>query len=61
MKGKRVERLWGWDAHGLTVENRVQDELGIKNRIDIESYGLEKFTKAVMNTLPGFQQSGSGM
>lgn len=46
MKGKRVERVWGWDAHGLTVENRVQDELGIKNRRDIENYGLEKFTKA---------------
>lgn len=46
MKGKRVERVWGWDAHGLTVENRVQEELGIKNRRDIENYGLEKFTQA---------------
>lgn len=46
MKGKRVERVWGWDAHGLTVENRVQEELGIENRRDIENYGLEKFTQA---------------
>lgn len=46
MKGKRVERVWGWDAHGLTVENRVQEELGIKNRRDIEAYGLDKFTPA---------------
>ena len=46
MKGKRVERVWGWDAHGLTVENRVQEELGIEKRRDIESYGLEKFTQA---------------
>lgn len=46
MKGKRVERVWGWDAHGLTVENRVQENLGIKNRRDIEDYGLEKFTEA---------------
>jgi len=45
MKGKRVERVWGWDAHGLTVENRVQKKLGIKNRRDIEAFGLEKFTK----------------
>ncbi|PJA86496.1 MAG: isoleucine--tRNA ligase, partial [Candidatus Moranbacteria bacterium CG_4_9_14_3_um_filter_42_9] len=43
MKGKRVERVWGWDAHGLTVENKVQKKLGIKNRRDIETYGLEKF------------------
>jgi len=46
MKGKRVERIWGWDAHGLTVENRVQKKLGIKHRRDIENFGLEKFTKA---------------
>lgn len=46
MKGKRVERVWGWDAHGLTVENRVQEELGIENRRDIENYGLDKFTQA---------------
>lgn len=46
MQGKRVERLWGWDAHGLTVENKVQKKLGIKNRKEIENYGLEKFTQA---------------
>jgi len=45
MKGKRVERVWGWDAHGITVENSVQKKLGIKKRRDIESYGLEKFIK----------------
>jgi isoleucyl-tRNA synthetase len=45
MKGKRVERVWGWDAHGLTVENKVQNKLGIKNRRDIEAYGLEEFTR----------------
>jgi len=45
MKGKRVERVWGWDAHGLTVENSVQKKLGIKKRRDIENYGLEKFIK----------------
>ena len=43
MRGKRVERVWGWDAHGLTVENKVQKKLGIKNRRDIENYGLERF------------------
>ena len=46
MKGKRVERVWGWDAHGLTVENRVQEKLGIKRRRDIESFGVEKFVQA---------------
>ncbi len=45
MKGKRVERVWGWDAHGLPVENKVQQRLGIKNRRDIENFGLQKFTE----------------
>jgi isoleucyl-tRNA synthetase len=46
MKGKKVDRVWGWDAHGLTVENRVQEELNIPGRRDIEKYGLDKFTQA---------------
>jgi len=45
MKGKRVERVWGWDAHGLTVENKVQARLNIPKRRDIENFGLEKFTQ----------------
>jgi len=45
MKGKRVERVWGWDAHGLTVENSVQRKLGIKERRDIEKYGVERFVQ----------------
>ena len=49
MKGKRVERVWGWDAHGLTVENRVQKRLGIPSRRNIEEYGLEAFTKECYN------------
>ena len=49
MKGKRVERVWGWDAHGLTVENKVQKKLGIKNRRDIEAFGLEKFAEECYN------------
>ena len=45
MRGKKVERIWGWDAHGLPVENKVQQRLGIKNRRDIENFGLQKFTE----------------
>jgi len=35
MKGKRVERRWGWDCHGLPAENFVEKKLGITNRRDI--------------------------
>lgn len=32
MKGKRVERVWGWDTHGLPAENFVEKKLGITDR-----------------------------
>lgn len=35
MKGKRVERRWGWDTHGLPAENFVEKKLGITDRHDI--------------------------
>ena len=35
MKGHRVERVWGWDCHGLPAENFVEKKLGITNRQDI--------------------------
>jgi isoleucyl-tRNA synthetase len=35
MKGKRVERVWGWDCHGLPAENYVEKKLGITDRHDI--------------------------
>ncbi len=35
MKGKHVERVWGWDSHGLPAENFVEKQLGITDRRDI--------------------------
>ncbi|MDB5162515.1 MAG: ileS [Candidatus Saccharibacteria bacterium] len=35
MKGKRVERVWGWDCHGLPAENFVEKKLGITDRHEI--------------------------
>ena len=43
MLGKHVPRRWGWDCHGLPVENIVEKELGLKSRKDIEDFGIEKF------------------
>ncbi|RME54473.1 hypothetical protein D6777_03655 [Candidatus Woesearchaeota archaeon] len=36
MKGYRVERKWGWDCHGLPIENVVEKKLGIKTKKEIE-------------------------
>ncbi len=48
MKGKRVERVWGWDCHGLPAENFVEKQLGITDRRDIGTkVSLEEYiTKA---------------
>lgn len=46
MKGKRVRRIWGWDCHGLPAENKVEQELGLKDKNDIEELGVGKFVDA---------------
>jgi isoleucyl-tRNA synthetase len=46
MKGFRVERKWGWDCHGLPIENIVEKKLGSKNKKDIEAMGVDKFNEA---------------
>ncbi len=45
MKGCKVDRRWGWDCHGLPVENEVEKEFGLKTKKDIESFGIEKFNE----------------
>ncbi len=43
MKGFRCERRWGWDCHGLPIENIAEKALGIKRKKEIEEYGIKKF------------------
>jgi isoleucyl-tRNA synthetase len=35
MKGRRVERVWGWDCHGLPAEVFTEKKLGIQDKRDI--------------------------
>ena len=35
MRGKHIERRWGWDCHGLPAENFVEKQLGIQDRREI--------------------------
>ena len=51
MKGKRVRRVWGWDCHGLPVENIIEKELNLDSKKDIESYGVDKFNEACRQTV----------
>jgi isoleucyl-tRNA synthetase len=46
MKGKKVERRFGWDCHGLPVEYEMEKELGISGKKEIESFGIAKFNES---------------
>lgn len=45
LDGYYVPRKAGWDCHGLPVELEVEKSLGLKNKRDIEQYGVEKFNQ----------------
>jgi isoleucyl-tRNA synthetase len=45
MKGFRCERRWGWDCHGLPIENIAENELKIKEKKEIVKMGVESFNK----------------
>ncbi len=46
MRGKRVERRFGWDTHGLPAELEAMSQLGIKTKDEIVELGIEKFNAA---------------
>lgn len=46
MRGHRIERKWGWDTHGLPVEMKVQEALGVAGPAEIAEYGIERFNAA---------------
>ena len=43
MKGSKVDRVFGWDCHGLPAEMESEKELGITGRKQIQEFGVEKF------------------
>ena len=45
MKGRYVRRRWGWDCHGLPIENLVEKNLKISGKKQIEEIGVERFNK----------------
>jgi len=45
MKGKKVDRRFGWDCHGLPVEYEMEKELGISGKTEIEKFGVSEFNE----------------
>ncbi|MGH3858288.1 isoleucine--tRNA ligase [Actinokineospora sp.] len=46
MRGKHVERRFGWDTHGLPAEVEAEKQLGFSSKSEIEDFGIEKFNEA---------------
>lgn len=51
MRGYRVERRWGWDCHGLPIENIVEKKFDLGSKKDIEAYGVAKFNESCEATV----------
>ena len=45
MKGKRVERRFGWDCHGLPAEMETEKQLGVSGRAAITDFGIQNFNE----------------
>lgn len=46
MQGKRVERRFGWDTHGLPAELAAEKEIGVSGRKAVLDLGIDKFNDA---------------
>ena len=51
MNGYHVRRQWGWDCHGLPVENLIEKKLGLATKRDIEEYGIKKFNETARESV----------
>ncbi len=51
MNGYRVRRKWGWDCHGLPLENLIEKKLGLATKRDIEAYGVKNFNEAARSAV----------
>ncbi len=56
MKGKRVERRFGWDCHGLPAEMGSEKELGISGRAAITNFGIGKFNEHCRTSVMKYTQ-----
>jgi isoleucyl-tRNA synthetase len=51
MRGRRVERRFGWDCHGLPAEVEAEKQLGITTKAEIVALGIDKFNAATRDSV----------
>jgi len=54
MNGRFVRRRWGWDCHGLPIEEIVERKLGISGKKQIEEVGVKKFNETCRSMVLGY-------
>ncbi len=54
MQGRYVKRVWGWDCHGLPIENIAEKDLGINSKDEIEKMGVKKFNNHCRSKVLGY-------
>jgi isoleucyl-tRNA synthetase len=54
MRGRFVRRRWGWDCHGLPIEEIVERKLGISGKKQIEELGIQKFNETCREEVLAF-------
>jgi len=60
MQGKKVERRFGWDCHGLPAEMESEKELGISGRKQITDYGVKNFNDHCKESVMKFTKVWEG-
>ena len=50
-RGRRVERRFGWDTHGLPAELEAMKQLGMTDKAQIEAMGIDKFNDACRSSV----------
>jgi isoleucyl-tRNA synthetase len=56
MKGNSVRRIWGWDCHGLPIENMIEKKLGLQSKKDIEDFGIGKFNRDAFDSVLQYEE-----
>jgi isoleucyl-tRNA synthetase len=56
MRGRRVERRFGWDCHGLPAEMQSEKQLGVSGRAAITEYGIDRFNEFCRSSVLEFTQ-----
>ncbi|MCY3910020.1 MAG: class I tRNA ligase family protein, partial [bacterium] len=56
MRGRRVERRFGWDCHGLPAEMQAEKELSVSGRAAITAYGVDRFNDYCRQSVQRYTQ-----